>query len=847
MRRAIRLIFLSALVVLTMESGAVFGQTAAPPRLLYVTPPGGQAGSSVEVLLTGQNLDQAETLHFNFPGVKVERTGTEKAPPMIDPKTKKPIPKPPTGPLSQKFQVTLPAGAPLGIQDIRVVTKGGISNPRAFVVGAGKEFIEKEPNNDVPAGNRVELNCTVSGVINTPTDVDFFLFAGTKGQKIVVHCQTTSIDSKLPAVIELYGLSGSYLGANKSYQGNDALLDAVLPADGDYYVRVASFTYTLGGLDYFYRLTIATTPWIDAVFPAVVEPGKETEVTVYGRNLPGGQADPETKVGGRILEKVSVKVKAPADARAVQRLAYSGFIPPAGGFLDGFDFRLKNDAGFSNPFRLTLASAPVVLDNQANDSQETAQKVPVPCVIAGRIEGKADRDWYTFTAKKGQVLAIEAYGDRLGSPLDLALRVVDEKGKTIADLEDNPDTTSPQFFTRSEDPPRYRLAVPADGDYAVLVTSRYAFTEAGPRYLYVLRITPEQPDFRLVAMPTSQVTPEGVVVGQGGHQAFTVFIHRQDGFTGDITLTGENLPPGVTVTPQILPPGAKQAAIVVGAKPDAAPWAGPIKIVGTATINGQKVVREVRAATITWPVPAVTATFTRLDRELVLAVRDKAPFSLTVDKDKFTVLQGERISIPIKLTRLQPNFMAPIQVTALALPPGYAMPPVTLVPGKDSATVNIDGKPGASPGVFSVVLRGQAGAVGKKPPPPKPGINVIFQPSTPITVTIVPRQLAKLKVPTTIPKAKLGKQVEVPIELARLFDYDGPFKLELIVPPGIKGLKAGEGQIKAGETSGKLLLDIAPDANKIGAVTGLTVRVTALWGGTTPVVHESKLTVNVTK
>ena len=47
--------------------------------------------------------------------------------------------------------------------------------------------------------------------------------------------------------------------------------------------------YTQGGPDYFYRLSISTAPWIDAVFPPVVEAGKATQVTIYGRNLPGGQ------------------------------------------------------------------------------------------------------------------------------------------------------------------------------------------------------------------------------------------------------------------------------------------------------------------------------------------------------------------------------------------------------------------------------------------------------------------------------------------------------------------------------------------------------------------------------
>src|SRR5581483_6210502 len=172
-----------------------------------------------------------------------------------------------------KYKVTIPANAPLGFYDARVVTKAGLSNPRTFVVGDLAEDGEKEPNNDVPEAQKVELNTTINGSIGTQTDVDYFLFPGKKGQRVVVSCLTTSIDSRLPAALQLYSKStGSLLASNRDYDGNDALLDATLPADGEYYVRVFAFTYTQGSPEHFYRLTITTAPWIDAVFPPVVEP-----------------------------------------------------------------------------------------------------------------------------------------------------------------------------------------------------------------------------------------------------------------------------------------------------------------------------------------------------------------------------------------------------------------------------------------------------------------------------------------------------------------------------------------------------------------------------------------------
>ena len=43
----------------------------------------------------------------------------------------------------------------------------------------------------------------------------------------------------------------------------------------------------------------------------------------------------------------------------------------------------------------------------------------LPCELVGRVEKRRDRDWFTFAAKKGDVLSVDLYADRLGSQGDL--------------------------------------------------------------------------------------------------------------------------------------------------------------------------------------------------------------------------------------------------------------------------------------------------------------------------------------------------------------------------------------------------------------------------------------------
>ena len=62
------------------------------------------------------------------------------------------------------------------------------------------------------------------------------------------------------------------------------------------------------------------------MFPPVVEPGKPAQVTLYGRNLPGGTPEPGASVDGRPLEKLTVTVNAPA--RPGTRLTFRGHVEP---------------------------------------------------------------------------------------------------------------------------------------------------------------------------------------------------------------------------------------------------------------------------------------------------------------------------------------------------------------------------------------------------------------------------------------------------------------------------------------------------------------------------------------
>src|SRR5207302_1421619 len=158
--------------------------------------------------------------------------------------------------------------------------------------------------------------------------------------------------------------------------------------------------------------------------------------------------------------------------------------------------------------------------------------------------------------------------------------------------------------------------------------------------------------------------------------------------------------PGVTVQPQILAAGQKSAVLVVTAAPNASPWVGALRLVGTAEVNGRKLVRSVRGASVTWAVPQQNIpAISRLDLEAVLAVR------------------------------------------------GQTQPP----------KVNQPPQKGAPPNLVEY--------------------------ASPITLTVVPKQLVKLTVTPTPAKIQLGKQIELTVRAARQTELALDLKLDVVFPP----------------------------------------------------------------
>jgi hypothetical protein len=243
-------------------------------------------------------------------------------------------------------------------------------------------------------------------------------------------------------------------------------------------------------------------------------------------------------------------------------------------------------------------------------------------------------------------------------------------------------------------------------------------------------------------------------------------------------------------------------------------------------------------------------TLSRLDRQLFLAVRDKPLFTLAAALDKSGVPQGTPTKVAVKLTRNSADFKNPliIQVTPQELPPGLTVnnnQPVNIPPDKTEAVVPVTVGAGVPPGTYTIALRGTAPIpFNKDAKGPKQPLNVVEY-SNAVVITVVPKSVAALALANPAATVKAGAAAECVVKLTRQGNYDGPFAVEIAVPAGISEVTLASATIPVGQNEAKLSIPVPEDAAP-GNKAEFSVRATALYSGT-PIVHETKFTINVAK
>ena len=303
----------------------------------------------------------------------------------------------------------------MGVYVCRIRTDDGLTAPFLFSVGQVPQIQEKEDNGTFDTAQVIPSPAVVEGK-SEGNDVDYFRFAGKKGQRIVVDAQCSRIGSGVDPTIRLTTAAHAYVASADDTPGlmTDARLAVVLPEDTDYVIELSDSRYQGTGRA-IYRLLVGPVPVVDEVFPLGGRNGETIGLELRGGTLPGPS-----------IASATLHPNPQADPHAYR--------PRVTNHTLGI-------AGPGDPVLDVESIPPLVVDTLPELRESTQAGSPTlkafaPIVFNGRIGKRGEEDKYVVGVTPGPKYHIEVNAAELGSALDGVLQVRGPDGGILATADD---------------------------------------------------------------------------------------------------------------------------------------------------------------------------------------------------------------------------------------------------------------------------------------------------------------------------------------------------------------------------------------------------------------------------
>jgi hypothetical protein len=685
-------------------------------------------GESAEVTFTGDNLGANPRLiaPFGFRPGEPEAKGSDAK--------------------NWKTHVVVDPGTPVGVYPVRVVTDDGLSNPFLLAVGQFAQVAEKEENNTFESAQELTTPVVVEGQAGG-NDVDFFRFAGKKGQRIVIDAQCARIGSGVDPTIRLTTASRRFVASADDSPGlmTDARLVVALPEDGDYVLEISDSGYK-GGARPVYRLLVGEVPIADEVYPLGGRAGE-----TVGIELRGGTFNAEGAAALRI-------VPVPETGLAWPRVA--GAVVGLGGPQAGMDIESLG--------ALVVGDLPEVREPSSPNAPPIRAAAPV--VLNGRIDPAGDEDRFVLAVTPGQKISIEVEAYSAGSALDGVLQVLDPKGAVLATADDTPGPRNPKMpqqqpTTQSPDPSLPSYTVP-NGVSELTLALKDLQGRGGTGYPYRIKVLPSPPGFA-VALNDSQIN-----VPRGGTATVGATVERK-GYTGKIQIKVVDLPAGLTLRGGAVADAQTAGSFTLSADESAKPGPVTLNIVAeaqvgetTVTVPASKVVVFAQQGAV----PTNSVTFQGLATGLAPA----QPVKLEAPAEPIVVAHGFGAPVAIKAVR-GANAEGKLAITAVTPPAGTTAAAASLGEKDEQVTVTLNTTLDTPVGLSTVALqaKGKVGGTDLTLAVPAVNIDVV----RPAAVEVAQANL----------EIQAGKEVELKGKVTRKGAFNEAVTVKLNgLPAGLK-------------------------------------------------------------
>lgn len=651
-----------------------------------------------------------------------------------------------------KAKIKLAPDCVLGTKRLRIRTASGISDLRTFRVGALPNVMEKEPNSDFKQPQEIAFNTTVEGIIQNE-DVDYFVVEAKQGERITAEVEGIRLgDTMFDPYVAILDSARFELSTSDdaALLWQDGVASIIAPADGKYIVQIRESSYGGNGASH-YRCHIGNYPRPLAVIPAGGKPGQKVSVKFLG------------DIAGEGTQEVQLPPAADVD--------YEVFAQDA-----------KGIAPSGNRFRVVDLENSIEVE--PNEAIAQATKAPAPVAFNGVLASKTDVDFFGFTAKKGESYEIHVWARRLRSELDPVLYIQNAQGGVIAG---NDDTGGPDSYLR--------FNVPADGEYFLTVKDHLG--RGGLGYHYRIEVAPLQPTALLGVNEFQQYVEPKIAIPQGNRFPLLINANRQ-GFGGELTFSGLNLPDGVTVESFGMSADQGVAQVILAATAEA-PVAGKLgNLVGKLNDanNPNPPGGEVRLPTVLVRGQNNTPFWTEPTKALAMAVTQKVPFSLQIVEPKVPLVQGGQMGLKVVATR-EGDFKAPIKIELVLNPNGVnSSREISIAEGQNEAVIMLNAAGNAQVKEHKIAVRGEA-TVG----------NGTVMVSSPFASLRVAEQYLKFNFQAAA--LELGAETELVVKVENAKPYEGNATVQLIGLPN----KVTTTPVEVNKDSSELIFKIKAEAD----------------------------------
>lgn len=676
-------------------------QRTTPPTIARVSPLGVARGMTIEMEVEGFNLAKASAIYFSEKGITGKilrikelpdqaelRLGANGGASSIE-----------LGQIPARNQVSVEIDvsteAKVGPVNFRLLTPLGTSPVGTFLVEPFYgEAADMEPNDTVDNAPELYLPAILTGAISRNGDVDHYKIKARAGQQVVFENGATMLGSTLQPIVRILREDQS-VAAEFGQDGGESVRRFAhrFDKEGFYFIQIGDFQQS-GRASHFYRIKAGDFTIVTSVYPLGVQKGKTANLSLEGLNVSetklAVKGEPSERDAfavvfrpGKAFNDVRLELGQHPEAEGVEKLIFP--LTVNGKLSDTARFRFNARRGEELVFEVDARRAGSdidsfleVLDMQAKPIERAVVRPVWETTTTLRDHDSATRgirinSWNAlkvgdYVMLGGEVIKINAMprgpdddmifenfnGQRITYFDTTAEAHAIDKSLYKAQVFPAGSKFSPNglpllrlYFRNDDGGPGYgkdsllHFTAPADGEYQLVLRDVRGKLAQPQAYRLTARHT--EPDFRLSMNPRNPTVP------LGGAIPVTLQAFRMDGFDGPISIQFSGLPPGITATPTVIPPGQIFATVLLKSdgKPHSAAF--PVEVSGR---HGDKVryANQEDNLKLLSVMPQADITMTAITKTVELEAGSTAEVQLSITRNN-----GFEGRVPVQVMNLPPS------------------------------------------------------------------------------------------------------------------------------------------------------------------------------------------------